>query len=119
MIRHEKDKIIYHYDAEELWIEPWGKDSVRIRATKSSFIPERKWALLEPEPVNCTVRADENGADLVNGKIRVHLTSSGKITIYNQNDKLLLEEYWRNRKVNPNIPEAITSASLSMISFFT
>ena len=98
MIRHEKDKIIYHYDAEELWIEPWGKDSVRIRATKSSFIPERKWALLEPEPVNCTVRADENGADLVNGKIRVHLTSSGKITIYNQNDKLLLEEYWRNRK---------------------
>lgn len=98
MIRHEKDKIIYHYDAEELWIEPWGKDSVRIRATKSSFIPERKWALLEPEPVNCTVRADENGADLVNGKIRVHLTSSGKITIYKQNDKLLLEEYWRNRK---------------------
>ena len=98
MIRHEKDKIIYHYDAEELWIEPRGKDSVRIRATKSSLIPERKWALLETEPVNCTVRADENGADLVNGKIRVHLTSSGKITIYNQNDKLLLEEYWRNRK---------------------
>ena len=25
MIRIEKNKIRFHYDAEELWIEPWGK----------------------------------------------------------------------------------------------
>ncbi len=34
MLRIEDGKIIYHYDAEEVWIEAWGTDGLRIRATK-------------------------------------------------------------------------------------
>ena len=32
--RQEKNTLKFHYDAEELWIEPWGKNSFRVRATK-------------------------------------------------------------------------------------
>lgn len=33
-----------------------------------------------------------------NGKARLDLSNGGKITVYNQNNTLLLEEYWRNRR---------------------
>lgn len=33
MLKIEDGKLKFHYDAEELWIEPWGQNSLRIRAT--------------------------------------------------------------------------------------
>ena len=41
MFRKENDKLIYHYDAEKLWIEPWGENALRIRATKDNIMPPR------------------------------------------------------------------------------
>ena len=98
MLRQEENRIIFHYDAEELWIEPWGENAVRVRATKDAVMPEEDWALLQPTDAACRVHVDENGADLANGKLKVHITPRGKITMYNQDGKLLLEEYWRNRR---------------------
>ena len=51
MIRQEGNRIIFHYDAEELWIEPWGENAVRVRATKDASMPEENWALLSLEEV--------------------------------------------------------------------
>lgn len=100
MLRQEKNRIIFHYDAEELWIEPWGKDAVRVRATKNAVMPANDWALArQEEPKEAAVSIGENGAELKNGKLRVHVTEGGKITMYNQKGELLLEEYWRNRRV--------------------
>ena len=98
MLRQKGNRIIFHYDAEELWVEPWGENAVRVRATKDAAMPEENWALLSPEEVPCRIRVDEKGADLVNGKLKVHITGQGKITMYNQEGRLLLEEYWRNRR---------------------
>lgn len=98
MFRQEGNRIIFHYDAEELWVEPWGENAVRVRATKDAAMPEENWALLCPDTVPCRIQIDEDGADLVNGKLKVHITGRGKITMYNQEGRLLLEEYWRNRR---------------------
>ncbi len=98
MLRQEKNRLIFHYDAEELWIEPWGQNSVRVRATKNCTMPDEDWALLKPEDSACSIHIGEDGADLVNGKLKVHVTGRGKITMYNQDGRLLLEEYWRNRR---------------------
>ena len=98
MIRKEKEKLIYHFDAEELWIDPWGKNAVRVRATKNAHMPEENWALLPQTECGSIITVSEEGADLVNGQLRVHITSGGKITMYNQDGELLLEEYWRNRR---------------------
>lgn len=98
MLKQEGNRIIFHYDAEELWIEPWGENAVRIRATKNAHMPVENWALLPQENVTCEISFNETGASLTNGKVRVCITSGGKITIYNQKGELLLEEYWRNRR---------------------
>lgn len=98
MLKQENGRIIYHYDAEELWIESWGKNAVRIRATKSAEMPKDNWALLSAEEVETQIEITEDGATLRNGKVKVCISNGGKITIYNQKGKLLLEEYWRNRR---------------------
>lgn len=105
MIKQEHGRLIYHYDAEELWIEPWGKNAVRVRATKNAQMPLDDWALLpksendlEEGEKEIRIRVTEAGGELINGKLKVFLTQGGKITIQNQNGKVLLEEYWRNRR---------------------
>lgn len=98
MLKQEGNRIIFHYDAEELWIEPWGENAVRIRATKNAHMPEENWALLPQKNTTCEISFNETGASLTNGKVKVCITSGGKITIYNQKGELLLEEYWRNRR---------------------
>lgn len=99
MLRIEGKKIIFHYDAEELWVEPWGKDACRIRATKTCRMPEENWALTVPtKETEAVAKMTEDGAEIVNGKIRVTVNRYGKIMIYNKDGRLLLEEYWRNRQ---------------------
>jgi len=34
LFQTDGSKLIYRYDAEELWIEPWGANSLRVRASK-------------------------------------------------------------------------------------
>ena len=100
MLYTEQKKIVFHYDAEELWIEPWGKNALRIRATKGCQMPDRSWALQRQAKKAEHVRITEggDGAEIVNGKIRATISRFGKIIVYNQNGKILLEEYWRNRR---------------------
>jgi alpha-D-xyloside xylohydrolase len=101
MLRQEESRIIYHYDAEEVWIEAWGENAVRIRATKNAVMPQEDWALsknIRKAAAQAEIHAGEEGAALQNGKLKACITKGGKITMYNQNGKLLLEEYWRNRR---------------------
>ncbi len=98
MLEIREGKLIFHYDAEEMWIEPWGPDALRIRATKEAVMPEENWALCEPAAVDSDITCTEHGARIVNGKIRAEITELGKIMIYHSDGRLLLEEYWRNRR---------------------
>lgn len=47
VFQQEGNRLKYHYDAEELWLEPWGANSLRVRATKEAEMPKESWALLE------------------------------------------------------------------------
>lgn len=98
MLRAEKTKLVYHYDAEELWIEGWGKNGLRIRATKNAQMPAEDWALNPEAKTSGEIEFTEAGAGMRNGKINLFITNSGKITVYDQSGKILLEEYWRNRR---------------------
>ena len=98
MLRDENSKLIYRYDAEEVWIEAWGKNALRIRSTKEQQMPQENWALINREETDVIIGYSEKGAFLANGKIKAEITNHGKIMIYNADDKLLLEEYARNRK---------------------
>lgn len=97
MLEIKENRLIYHYDAEEVWIEPWGADALRIRATKERQMPEEDWALRR-QPHPCEMKYTETGAEISNGKIRAEITRLGKIRICSREGRVLLEEYCRNRR---------------------
>ena len=97
MLKIENEKLIFHHDAEEVWIEPWGLNAFRIRATKEYRMPDEDWALCTKGNASSEIRYTEQGAEIVNGKIRAEITNLGKIMIYHSDGRLLLEEYCRNR----------------------
>ncbi len=92
------NRLVYHYDAEEVWIEAWGPNALRVRATRENRMPEEDWALCRKGDAKAEISFTEQGARIVNGRIRAEITKLGKIMIYNAGGRLLLEEYCRNRR---------------------
>ncbi|WP_369375572.1 TIM-barrel domain-containing protein [Promicromonospora sp. Populi] len=107
--------MIWRGGGETLVVEPWGRDSVRVRASLMGDVEDTDWALLPPasapddgtyDGAQAEVRAD--GATLVNGGIRVELTTSAgfhevvghevshcELAFYDADGRLLLRELGR------------------------
>lgn len=102
MFSQQENRLIYRFDAEHLWIEPWGPNALRIRATHQRQMPDDAWALDEEPPAlpaQPDIAIQKDGASITNGKIKATLTAAGKLMVRNAlTGKLLLEEYSRNRK---------------------
>jgi alpha-D-xyloside xylohydrolase len=98
MLLNKDGHLVYAYDAEQLWIEPWGRNALRVRATKTSSMPTESWALLEPATTSPEIEINEDSATIINGKIKAVVSKNGKLSIWNTSGKLLLEEYMRNRR---------------------
>lgn len=98
MLEVEDGRLVFHYDAEEVWIEAWGENGLRVRATKEHRMPEEDWALSKGKGAAGKAMLTEAGARIENGKIYAEITKLGKIMVYRVEGRLLLEEYWRNRR---------------------
>lgn len=99
LFKQDGNRLIYHYDAETLVVEAWGRDSLRVRATKQSVLLQEDWALLEPEETPAPeIELHEGYAVIQNGKIRAAIESNGKLIFQNREGKVLLEEYVRSRR---------------------
>ena len=46
--------LCYRYEAERVRIEPWGADSLRVRAWKTAEMDQADWALIKPREGNHT-----------------------------------------------------------------
>ncbi|PNH48329.1 hypothetical protein VD0004_g234 [Verticillium dahliae] len=104
---YEKDgRLVYSYDGEKLWIEPWSANAFRVRATKLSTMPTENWALQQPLQTGSqpTISVSKEQATITNGKIEAVVTNRGKVTFYNATGTVVLEEYARNRRdvLDPN-----------------
>lgn len=102
MFLKERDRLIRKFDNETIWIESWGDNSLRVRATLLPEMPDNKWALLdrqEKENDNLKIEIKNNEASIKNGNISATFTSRGTIIFRNQKDEVILEEYIRQRAV--------------------
>jgi alpha-D-xyloside xylohydrolase len=114
----EGKRLIIKDGVSQVWIEPWGENSLRVRMTKEPQMDGNDWALTEPvaetdsditfEEIDVTdpwyqpeeyAKYHQKGtrATLTNGKITAKISHEGWISFYNQKGELLTEEYWRNR----------------------
>lgn len=95
-----KDNIlVYHYDAETVWLQPWGPNSLRVRATKNAEMTADDWALAIPqESTTPDITLGEDAASITNGAITATITKYGKLRFTREDGTILLDEYLRNRK---------------------
>ena len=93
----EEGRLVRRFDDETLFIEPWGENSLRVRATKEPAMAAEDWALLTPKPCQANIQIGQSQAVIQNGKIQARLSAGGKLTLLNAEGKLLLQEYVRNR----------------------
>ncbi len=87
--------LIFSQRDETIFIEPYGEGIVRVRASRNAKLSEEKWTLLDAEPCDFTVEADEHKGILKNGNIRVEISriwAGCQISFYN-GDKLLLRTH--------------------------
>ena len=94
----EGNRLIWHFDAQKLWIEPWGESSLRVRATENAqMITDEDWALLPAPEVEAQIEIGAGEASIRCGKIEARVSKVGKLSFYNAEGKLLLDEFLRNR----------------------
>ncbi len=114
----ENNRLVIRNGNSQVWIEPWGENSLRVRMTAEPEMDKHDWALCEPvkeckaeirkETVDTTdpwYKSEEyahyhqtgDNYYITNGKITAKVDYEGQISYYNQRDELLTEEYWRNR----------------------
>lgn len=102
MIKVEDNYIEKRYDDELLLIEPWGKNSLRVRSFLDQKKVERNNALTENSDYDLTkvqTFFNNSEATIVNGKIKATLDHRDRLTFYNEENEVLLEEFIRLRAV--------------------
>ena len=101
----ENGVLIAQANGETLRIEPWGKDSLRVRATMLPEFSGKNWALTEvPEKTEAKAEQFEvdhleidgsmgkrTSASITNGKIRAVVNFAGVITFYKEEQEILRE----------------------------
>ena len=96
------------HGGEYLRIEPWGKDSFRVRATRFPSFTGKDWALTEePDPAETRIEIGQEDfqvgdgtiakvplASIQNGRLKAVVNQAGVISFY-KDDQLILREYYR------------------------
>jgi len=98
----------FYHNGETVRIEPWGKDSLRVRSRVWGSFTNRQWALTEDvSGYKAEISIDEEDhwvgdgnidkrqiATIVNGRAKAVVNFVGIIRFY-KDDKLVLQEYYR------------------------
>ena len=101
ILKQDGNRLVLRKDTELLWIEPWAKNSLRVRAVRHIDVPDENWALLPQENPGEAVITIENGEGTIqNGKITARINIAGMIYFYGENGKPILREFWRSRTGN-------------------
>jgi len=76
-------RIVWRVKEQTLWVEPWGKDSIRVRATTLAGMLERDWSLLSAKKSSTKISIAGGVAKLVNGKLTATVDAkSGRVRFF-------------------------------------
>lgn len=134
MIYRIGNKLIREFEDEKMQIEAYGKNSLRIRITRLSSFMDEDWALLPQADEEAVIQIDHTEkikgqnkgnteetpmgdvssdmAAISNGKIKLTLTTAGKMIFTNDQGKVLLQEF----ECNKHSSLAIRSRELKSIA---
>ena len=100
MIYRKNNQLFRRNDKELLLVEPWGKNSFRVRATqRSAFLSDELSALLPAKDAEAEISIDGDRAEIVNGKLTCRMLEDGILQFADRKGKVLLQEYDRTRSM--------------------
>lgn len=92
-ITDDEQKLVWQQGGETVWIQPWGKNTLRVRCTMGPTPLDLPGALLEPNPATPKIRSDENQATITNGLLTCAISTRGGIRFLREDTgAVLLEE---------------------------
>lgn len=93
----EGQSLLYKHGYETVMITPWGKNALRVRATKYPRFTENDWALEEQVLAagNVEIVTGAGEAKVTNGRLCIKVDASGIMTFY-RDGKKILKEYHRD-----------------------
>ena len=104
-MRFEKDShaLTFFHQGEQLRIEAWGKDSLRVRASMQRAPGGSGWALTEKtEETHPQIAVEEEApgskrmtGSITNGRLKAVVNHAGVLSFY-KDEQLILREYFRN-----------------------
>lgn len=95
----QENRLIRREEGETLCIEAWGENSLRVRAVRMGDPLEGgDWALCRRPAARAAVTVRGEEAEVVNGRLRAHVSADGRLTFYDLSGRRLLEEFVRNRR---------------------
>lgn len=91
----EENALIVHSGHETLRIEPWGQDSLRVRATLNPELEPGDWILARPEAARADIDLEGPVARITNGHLQARVGEAGVLTFY-KDGRQILHEFRRN-----------------------
>jgi alpha-D-xyloside xylohydrolase len=86
-------RLVWRFKEQILWLEPWGRDSLRVRATTLPEMPLRDWSLLPPEKTSARISIGKDCARVVNGRLTATIDAkSGRVRFFKSGGKEPLVE---------------------------
>ena len=78
----KENSLFFKKNYETLKIEPWGRDSLRVRATVSPNLRD-DWVsgLLEPAHRHASIKINNSGATITNGAITAEVSPQGELRV--------------------------------------
>ena len=109
--RQDGNRLIYEFNHEQVQIEPWGHDSLRVRATMNAQIRENpNGALLDPAPTQSQIEFGESSAVIRNGKLAAEVSLEEGTTRFSA--RLAARSMWsRKRRGLAGPPRTISRRS--------
>lgn len=100
-VKQDAHRLVWQHNDRYLWIEPWGANSLRVRSGRHLPVMRNEdWALVArpaSDAVELVWREDDSQARLRNGKITAVVNKQGQIAFWRDDEKCLLQEFWRQR----------------------
>src|SRR5690242_12333212 len=116
MIEQTGLRLVWRLKEQTLWIEPWGRDSIRVRATVLPEMPLRDWSLLPPKKCPTKSKIESHVGTLVNGKLSATIDEkSGRVRFFKVGEtEPLCEEIFARTNYPPSRTfESIDGGDLS------
>ena len=97
LFTRSENGLVWRYGGETLIVEPWGENSLRVRAAMMRDVEDDRFALLDPVGGHAEIFINGAMACIRNGNIRAVLEEDdwhhiARISFYNEKEELLFRE---------------------------